>query len=199
MNSSVIICPFHSVPAVNSTLLIHLCVLAQIYEADLVIGGGSPASEALLSHYGQAWWGILRALVELPQNSCWGALFKQSRAVLPNLMGTPSPGPTLGSSCVYMGVICSSMSAIGQHTGLGGSGSEKKMGLKIGNIRPLNVGEEQISFIWLLAQLTDVLVQLTDVLEWEWFCGPKRKPANIENEGVNIIMKAMVCRISKDF
>lgn len=40
MNSYVIICPFHSVPAVNSTLLIHLCVLAQIYGADLVIAGG---------------------------------------------------------------------------------------------------------------------------------------------------------------
>lgn len=76
------------------------------------------------------------------------------------------------------------MSGIGQHTG---SGSEEKMGLRNEQISPLNVGEEQIPFTWLLAQLTDVLewgrpilwIQEKASKQWKW-----RGKYNYESNGL---------------
>ena len=60
------------------------------------------------------------------------------------------------------------------------------MGFKNGKIGPLSVSEEQISFTWLLVQLTDVFEGEKPVL---WV---QEKAANSANDGVYIITKAMV-------
>ena len=87
--NSYVICLFHSVPAADCTLKIHLCFLAMICEADLVVSRRSPASRDTSSslHSSLVRYHILRSnCIE----SFRGGLFKQCCAVLPNSIETPS-------------------------------------------------------------------------------------------------------------
>lgn len=138
MNSYVIIHPFHSVPTVNSMLLIHLCVLAWLYGADLVISGGSPALEALItvqsSEKSYSHWGWTAA------ESRWGALFKQRRAVLPNLMETPSPAPPSAAHVFTWGYL---LLKVRDRAASRAGWKWVRGGHKNGKIRPLNEDQEK--------------------------------------------------------
>lgn len=189
MNSYVIICLFHSVPAVNSTF-IFVSLLRSVEQIWLLAGGHHPRRHSFLitvqsseESYRHGGW---------TAESRWGALFKQRSTILPNLMETPSPAhPSAAHVFTWGYLLLNVRHSAARRARWKWVGGEN--GTQNGKIRPLIVSEKQISFTWLLAQLTVVL-------EWESrFCGSKRKPANSENEEVNVIMEAMVCRILKVF
>ncbi len=107
--------------------------------------------------------------------SRWGALFKQRSTILPNLMETPFPAHPSAAHVFTWGYLLLNVRHRAAWRARWKWVGEENW-TQNGKIRPLNVGEKQISFTWLLAQLTAVLEWERPVLwvqekaskQWKW-------------------------------